>query len=128
THLAPQRVENAQGVEAVSGRDRLRLERLDELVPRQLAALETSPRVRVGVGRVQGPDEVRREPGLCLVVRKAVERAVEHDTAQIEQDGADLAHAHPMNGSSTGYLERGAPPGTRTPNPLVKSQLLCQLS
>jgi hypothetical protein len=22
----------------------------------------------------------------------------------------------------------GAPPGTRTPNPLVKSQLLCQLS
>lgn len=22
----------------------------------------------------------------------------------------------------------GAPPGTRTPNPLIKSQLLCQLS
>ena len=25
-------------------------------------------------------------------------------------------------------LKRGAPSGTRTPNPLIKSQLLCQLS
>jgi hypothetical protein len=26
------------------------------------------------------------------------------------------------------YLDYGAPSGTRTPNPLIKSQLLCQLS
>jgi hypothetical protein len=26
------------------------------------------------------------------------------------------------------HTENGAPSGTRTPNPLIKSQLLCQLS
>ena len=31
-------------------------------------------------------------------------------------------------GLPTGAFVTGAPPGTRTPNPVIKSHLLCQLS
>jgi hypothetical protein len=33
-----------------------------------------------------------------------------------------------QSGIVPGHSLCGAPPGTRTPNPLIKSQLLCQLS
>jgi hypothetical protein len=50
--------------------------------------------------------------------------------------GPDEAGDHPPESAGgrtpgeeeTPQVRTGAPPGTRTPNPLVKSQLLCQLS
>ena len=36
--------------------------------------------------------------------------------------------AHPHENARLTIENRNAPPGTRTPDPLIKSQLLCQLS
>ncbi len=47
----------------------------------------------------------------------------------IRGSGDDDA-ASPVEGETAGQkaVSLGTPPGTRTPNPLIKSQLLCQLS
>jgi len=73
------------------GSQRLGLEGFDELVPGELAALEPGPRVGVGVGRVEGADEVLWQAGLGFVDREAVEGAVEDDATEIEEHGAHLA-------------------------------------
>jgi hypothetical protein len=41
--------------------------------------------------------------------------------------GAEMYHTDPSNSALT-RTDGGAPRGNRTPNPLIKSQLLCQLS
>ncbi len=44
--------------------------------------------------------------------------------------GLTSSQPHPATaaGLEKGQVRKGAPSGTRTPNPLIKSQLLCQLS
>jgi hypothetical protein len=48
--------------------------------------------------------------------------AVSVAVKEIKNDGGRLA------GELAGLVIVGAPPGTRTPNPRIKSPLLCQLS
>ena len=54
-----------------------------------LAAFEPGPRVGVGVGRVDAPDEVRRQPVRRLVPVERLERAGEDHAAEVEEHCVD---------------------------------------
>jgi len=68
---------------------------------------------------LEGVGREAAERAAALVPRNRREQIVSTDPAVSESAGARTAE-------SPGH--RGAPPGTRTPNPRIKSPLLCQLS
>ena len=83
--LAGEAADHLAAVDHVTQRRGFGLERLDEPVEGQLAALEARPRVRVGVGRVDRADQPLGQPGTALVRRERVEGRREDDPTEVEQ-------------------------------------------
>jgi hypothetical protein len=70
-----------------------------------------------------------------MIILRASARRPGHVSGTVEttvdsgsDDGRGPETAKAQVNGSVDLRFSGAPPGTRTPNPLVKSQLLCQLS
>jgi integrase len=69
---------------------------------------------------------VAAEAANALVPR--AHRTQHHPAAPISHPSGPENDAGPPPKKAKGQVKRGAPPGTRTPNPRIKSPLLCQLS
>ena len=73
------------------------------------------------------PDVAREaaEAVVSLVPRRKVQAS---DGATTPRPLCSEVTAKRSSGRKKGQVKTGAPPGTRTPNPRIKSPLLCQLS
>ena len=79
----------SRAVDLAARRPRLVLVEPAELVERHVAALELRPRVAVGVGRVERPQEAVRQAALAFVAGERLKRAREDHATEVEECGRD---------------------------------------
>lgn len=90
-------------------------------------------RYRAGqpMDRGPGPDAThvaKAPPTVVIMIMMTARRGGTVKVGSRRENVRKSSHVASLIHSGTGWPGLGAPPGTRTPNPLVKSQLLCQLS
>ena len=74
-HVAREQSHHLAAVDLAARRPRLALVEPAELVERHVTALELCPRVGVGIGRVERPQEAVRQPSLAFVAGERLEGA-----------------------------------------------------
>src|SRR5690606_26005580 len=88
-HVAPQQSDDLPPRHRMTGCGGLGLELAVELLQRQLAALEASPGIVVGIGSVDAAQEVPGQTMFLLETAERLEGAAGDDSAKIPKNGLD---------------------------------------